>query len=110
MIPDVVRHLVEEQDDMEVVGDCRGAMKILQETGRAKADVVLLAQEHMDEPALCGQLLAVYPDLTIVSVTPDTTHIFTQQLRSYRQSVVTEEHVDIVQTVRMAARQSGSGK
>ncbi len=44
MIPDVVRHLVEEQDDMEVVGDCRGAMKILQETGRAKADVVLLAQ------------------------------------------------------------------
>ena len=29
---------------------------------------------------LCSQLLAVYPDLTILSVTPDLASAFTQQL------------------------------
>ena len=34
MIPDDIRQLVAEQADMELVGDCRGPMKILQETGQ----------------------------------------------------------------------------
>ena len=38
MIPDALRELIAEQEDMELVGDCRGPMKILQETGRVKAD------------------------------------------------------------------------
>lgn len=41
MVPDAIRELVAKQEDMEVVGDCRGPMKILQEAGRTKADVVI---------------------------------------------------------------------
>lgn len=52
MVPDSIRQLVAEQDDMEVVGDCRGPMKILQEVGRTKADAVILTQEGTDEPGL----------------------------------------------------------
>lgn len=105
MIPDAIRQLVAEQEDMEVVGDCRGPMNILQETGRTKADAVILAQEGTDEPGLCSQLLAVYPDITIVSVTTDMASVFTQQLCSYRRNVTSGEHLDIVQTMRLAVRQ-----
>jgi len=105
MVPEIVRRLVNEQDDMEVVGDCRGPMKILQETGRTNADVVLLAQEGTNEPALCGQLLAVYPDLTIVGVAQDMTRTFTQQLCSYRTSVVCAKKENIISVLRTMVRE-----
>lgn len=108
MIPEVIRQLVAEQEDMELVGDCRGPMKILQEVGRTKADAVILAQEGTDEPGICSQLLAVYPDLTILGLTQNLNAAYTQQLRSQRQSVATDKHVTIVQTLRMVVRQSGS--
>lgn len=104
MIPDVIRQLVAEQEDMELVGDCRGPMKILQETGRVKADAIILAQEGPEEPGLCSQLLSVYPDLTILSVTPHLTSAFTQQLCSCRRDFATVQRQDIVQSLRAAVR------
>lgn len=102
MVPDAIRQLVAEQDDMELVADCRGSMKILQETGRAKADAVILAQEEMDEPGLCSQLLAVYPNLTILSLVSGMETAFTQQLRSNRQEIGQPQIHDIAQVLRVA--------
>ena len=110
MVPDAIRQLVAEQEDMEVVGDCRGPMKILQETGRTKADAVILAQEGTDEPGLCSQLLAVYPDLTIVSVTPDMTSAFTQQLCCHRRNMVVSNKANIVDELRAAVRKPCDGQ
>ena len=104
MVPDVIRQLVAEQEDMELVGDARGPMKILQETGRTKADAVILAHEGTDEPGLCSQLLAVYPDLTILSVTPDLASAFTQQLCTSRRDFATVQRQDIAQSLRAAVR------
>ena len=104
MIPDGIRELVEAQEDMELVGDCRGPMEILQAVGRAKADAVILAQEGMDEPGLSSQLLAVYPDLTILSVTPDMAQAFTRQLCSRRLEIPNVQKQDIVQSLRAAVR------
>ena len=104
MIPDAIRQLVEEQGDMELVGDCRGPMHILQETGKTKADAVILAHEDTKEPGLCSQLLAVYPDLTILSVTADLTSAVTQQLCSRRRDFTTVQRQDIVQSLRAAVR------
>lgn len=110
MIPDAIRQLLTEQEDMEVVGEVRGPMKVLQETGRVNADAVILAQEGTEEPSLCSQLLAVYPDLTIVSVTTDMTTAITQQLRVHRRSVLARDLVDVVQAMRMAVRQPQNEK
>jgi two-component system response regulator DegU len=106
MLPDAVRRLVEDQDDMEVVGDCRGPMKILQETGRVSADAVILAREQAEDPGLCSQLLAVYPDLVILSVTPDLTGVATIRLSSHRQEFADLPQEDIVQPLRAAIRAS----
>ena len=104
MVPDTIRRLVEEQDDMEVVGDCRGPMKILQETGRANADAVILAQEGTNEPGICSQLLSSYPDLIIMSVAQDLTTAVTFQLSSYRREFNNLCQEDIVQRLREVTR------
>ncbi len=105
MVPDAIRELVAEQEDMELVGDCRGPMKILQETGRVKADAVILAQEGLEEPGLCRQLLAVYPDLTIVCVACDLGAAFTQQLCSYRREFTNLQREDLLQSLRAVVRE-----
>lgn len=110
MIPDAIRQLVTEQDDMELVGDCRGPMNILQETGRTKADAVILAHEDTKEPGLSSQLLSVYPDLTILSVTPDLSSAFTQQLRSQRRDMTSVEKEHIIRSLRAAVCNRGPGK
>ncbi len=107
MLPDAIRRLVEDQDDMEVVGDCRGPMKILQETGRLSADAVILAREQAEDPGLCSQLLAVYPDLVILSVTPDLTTVATLRLSSHRQEFMDLHQEDIVRPLRAAIRMGG---
>jgi DNA-binding NarL/FixJ family response regulator len=109
MIPDGIRKLVAEQEDMELVGDYRGPMKILQEIGRTKADAVILAQEGTDEPGLCSQLLAVYPDLTIMCMTSDLTALFIQRVCSHRRRLASAECVDIAQALRVAVNESSMG-
>lgn len=108
MVPDAIRQLVAEQEDMDLVGDCRGPMKILQETGRANADAVILMQEGTEEAGICTQLLEVYPDLVILSVTPELTTVFTLRLLSHRQEFVTTQRGTIVQQLRAAIRKSYS--
>ena len=105
MVPDAIRQLVTEEEDMELVGDCRGPMHILQETGRTKADAVILVQEAAIEPGLCSQLLAVYPDLTILIVTPDLASAFTQQLCSHRRDFAIGQRQDIVRSLRAAVKE-----
>lgn len=108
LVPEAIRRLVEEQDDMEIVGDCRGPMKILQETGRTKADAIILAQEGTYEPGLCSQLLSVYPDLVILGITKDTSSAYIQRMRPDRSRVDIEEQDDIVQVMRTAVGDSYS--
>lgn len=109
-VPDGIRQLVAEQEDMELVGDCRGPMKILQETGRVKADAVILAQEGTEELELCNQLLAVYPDLTIVSVTRDMAAAFTQHICSHRRNMVQSNKAKIIDELRAAVRKPCVGQ
>ncbi|MBS0157879.1 MAG: hypothetical protein JSS26_04765 [Nitrospira sp.] len=80
-------------------------MKILQETGRTKADAVILTQEGQNEPGLCSQLLAVYPDLTIFSVDPKLVSTSMQQLRAHRRTIAIGNEQQFVRALRMAVRE-----
>jgi hypothetical protein len=104
MVPDALRQLIAQQEDMVLVGDCRGPMRILRETGRVKADTVILVQEGLEEPSLCSQLLAVYPDLTILTMTADLAWVSMQQLCPRRRGLATIRHEDIAQVLRVMVR------
>jgi hypothetical protein len=110
MVPDTIRQLVVEQEDMELVGDCRGPMKILQETGRTKADAVILAQEGSEEPGLSSHLLTVYPDLTILNVSCDSAHASLQQLCSRRVAVPSTDYATLIEALRVAVTNLGEEK
>ena len=105
MIPDEVRKLVEGQPGMEIVGDLRGPMRILQEVGRTKADAVILTLDGIEEPGLCSQLLAVYPDLTILGVASDMKVAFIQQLCPRRWDIIDPQSKNIVESLRAAVRE-----
>ncbi len=104
MVPHAVRQLLEEQEDLEVVGDCRGPMKILQETGRVNADAVILTQIGEREPGICSQLLAIYPDLVIMSINQDLTTGYTLQLCPHRREFRDVRPSDIAQSIRGAIK------
>lgn len=105
MVPDAIRELVAEQEDMEVVGDCRGPMKILQEAGRVNADAVILGQAGTEDLGLCSHLLAVYPDITILSVAPDLASAYVRQLHSHRWEFTGLQGQDLVRSLRAVVRE-----
>jgi len=106
MIPDAVRVLMAKQEGVEIVGEVRGPMKVLQETGRVCADtVVMITEEDIVVPALCSQLLAVYPDLTIIMITTEGDRASTLQLRSHRKNFYVQELGDAVNTIRAAMKE-----
>ena len=105
MLPDEVRKLVEGQPGMEIVGDLRGPMRILQEVGRTKADAVILMQDGLEEPGLCSQLLAVYPDVTILGVASDMRAAFIQQLCPRRRDIIDPQNENIAESLRAAVRE-----
>jgi DNA-binding NarL/FixJ family response regulator len=104
MIPDDVRTLVERQLDMEIVGDCRGPMNILREVGRTKADAVIFMQAGSAEPGLCSQLIAVYPDLTIMGIAPDMKAAVVQQLRVQRRQLMLPQNENLIAALCTAVR------
>jgi DNA-binding NarL/FixJ family response regulator len=104
IIPDALRRLVGQQEDMEIVGDVHGPMKILQDVGRSKANAVVLALTDSQEPGLCSQLLAVYPDLTILSVTSDLRLAFVYQMCSRRRELIIASPSGCVDVLRVSVR------
>ena len=82
--------------DMDIVGDVRGPMRILQEVGRTKADAVILASTSPKTSGLCSQLLSVYPDLTIFAIGDDLQQGFVEQMRLRRSKVISAKGSDLI--------------
>jgi hypothetical protein len=99
-----MRKLIEAQPDMEIVGDVYGSMRTLQEVGRTKADAVILVQASSEDVGLSTQLLAVYPDITILTIAPNMDSAFTQQLCSRRRSIKKPRRENIVESLRAAVQ------
>ncbi len=104
IIPDALRQMIADQDDMELVGDCRGPMRILQESGRANADVVILGQEGSEDLACAANCSPCIQTSLSLTVEPDLGNVFSQQLCSHRCGVYVGEHGDIVQWMRRLMR------
>jgi DNA-binding NarL/FixJ family response regulator len=79
MIADVVRHLVERQPDMAVIGEVIDLTELLLTIRTSEAEVVIITSTDADgEPGICSYLLAMYPQLKIMalSVKGDTAVLY----------------------------------
>jgi DNA-binding NarL/FixJ family response regulator len=69
MLSDVVRNMIERQPDMEVIGEVLDPQALLVAVRETPVEVVIVTPlEANEEPHICGQLLAVHPQLKIVTL------------------------------------------
>jgi len=77
LLSDVIRKLIERQDDMEIVGDVRDPLKLLIAAKGTDADAVLISPlQAQGESRLCHLLLLEHPQLMVVTLAPGAESAF----------------------------------
>lgn len=69
---EILKTRIEQQPDMEVVGELADLVHLLLGVAESEADVVILTSvsEEMD-PGVCSHLLGEYPHLVILALNPE---------------------------------------
>lgn len=101
VILEVMRGMVQRQEDMEVVGVIQDPIGLLVAVREMEADAVILMLEDNEEPGLCSHLLAEYPNLTILGLAADGKTAF---LRLPRRKINLPSEASIVDALRDAIR------
>ncbi len=101
LMREVIRELINGQQDMEVVDEALDPVEVLVAARETKADAVILATKDSEEPGLCSHLVAEYPNLTILGLAPDGR---TALIRPRRQEIVHPSGANILSTLRHALR------
>lgn len=68
LLRESLRHRVEEQCDMKVVGEAANAVDLLVRVRESRAHVVILGFPEAENHGISTHLLAEFPDLLLVSV------------------------------------------
>ena len=78
-----LRSLIQSQMDMEIVGEAFSPVGLLLAVDQTKADVAIIEMLDSDQnPGICSHLLAEYPDLLILALTPEreSAYLFCQKI------------------------------
>ena len=69
---DVLKGQIQEQRDVEVVGEVIDPVELLLAVGATQADVVIHTWPESEEtPGICSHLLLEYPDLLVIGISPN---------------------------------------
>lgn len=69
LLSEVIRNMIEQQPDMEIVGEVVDPIELLRAAGETLVDVVIVTSlESKEELRICGHLLAEHPRLKIVTL------------------------------------------
>ena len=101
MLLEILKALVQRQEDMEVVGEILDPIGLLVAVREREADAVILTLKDYEEPGLCSHLVTEYPNLTILSLAADGKTAF---LRLPRREIMTPSMDSIVDALRDAIR------
>ena len=87
MLRELLRSLIQRQADMEVMGEVLDPVELLLAVDETQADVVVVdLPESGEEPGICSHLLAEYPQLLVLALSPGRDRAIL-----YRQSIIKEE-------------------
>jgi len=88
MLSEVIRHMVERQPDMEVMGEVLDPIELLLAVKATSAEVIIVTPlEANGEPHICIQLLAKYPWLKIVTQSARGEAVFLHQSGSPKKRI-----------------------
>lgn len=87
MLRESLRGMFERQADIEVTTAAPDPVEVLAAVGRTEADVVLVTlPDSDDDPGICSHLLAQYPELLVIALSP-----VDERAVVYRQVITREE-------------------
>jgi DNA-binding NarL/FixJ family response regulator len=88
MLSEVVRHAVERQPDMAVVGELSDPSGLLPALRATEAEVIITTPGDWDEePGLSSALLVAYPRLNIIALSATGDRAFVYEAGSPRQRI-----------------------
>ena len=104
MMRELVREMINRQNDMEVVGEVLNPLDLLVAVREVEVDAVILALKNSRDVGLCSHLLSEYPNLTIVGLTSHGENAFIEQLCPRRVEIVDPSEKSILSALRQAVR------
>jgi DNA-binding NarL/FixJ family response regulator len=95
--------LIRRQDDMEIVGEALDPIKLLLALSETQAAVVVMSLEDSDqEPSICSHMLAEYPKLLILALSPNRENGYLMYQRTVKEQFSGASDDEILSAIRKA--------
>jgi DNA-binding NarL/FixJ family response regulator len=102
---ETIRHAVDLQSDMAIVGEYPNPLELLLAARELEAAAVIVAIENSEMPGWCSHLFAEFPHITILGLTPTGAMAFIEQLCPRRREILDPTEVNIISALRHAVRE-----
>ena len=108
MLADVLKGIVQADDQIEIVAELTDASDLIEVSGRANADLVIVNLRDGELPEACGALLAARPGMRVLGLAGDGRDGFLWELRPHRMALGELTPSMLLPAIR-SARGSGPG-
>jgi len=104
MMREILKTLFERQEDMEVVGEVLAPVELLVAVREMEADTVVLALRDFEKLGVPSNLLAEFPNVTILALASKGEAAFIEQLCHRRLEIANPSKDTILNAIRQANR------
>ncbi len=104
MMREILKTLFERQEDMEVVGEVLAPVELLVAVREMEADTVVLALRDFEKLGVHSNLLAEFPNVTILALASKGEAAFIEQLCHRRLEIANPSKDTILNALRQANR------
>ena len=109
MLSEVIKNMIEQQPDMELVGEVLDPLQLLRASRNTPVDVIIITPlEANGEPKICQMLLVEHPLLKIVTQSEKGEAAFIYQSGLHRKRINEPSGQSIFNAIREALLQVGS--
>jgi DNA-binding NarL/FixJ family response regulator len=105
IMQETMRHAIELQPDMAIVGEYSNPLELLLAAREFEATAVIIAMENSELPGWCSHLFAEFPNITILGLTLTGEMAFVEQLCPRRREILDPTEMNIISALRRAVRE-----
>ncbi|MFQ5770394.1 MAG: hypothetical protein ACE5HX_07655 [bacterium] len=111
MLSEVIRNLIEHQQDMEVVGEVLDPIELLIATRTTPVDAIIVTPlDSEGEPRICRRLLEEHPHLKIVTLSAKGEAAFLYESNSRKKRIAEPAGQSILGAIRESTKQNQKEK